>query len=447
MHLTDHGVRRSLLVRLAIMSSAPSKVTALALQALAIPLVYHSLGLHEYELFLLLTGVLATISLAQLGAGPGLTQGIVNANAQNDHIREGILLGAAFRLVAGVALLGGGGILGAIRLVPITFLFGPAFLHDRAQILSLANPCVFALVLQIVSGIVDSALAGYQEIVFTNIGTALANLVSIALLIVVCKISPNITSFVLVMYGVPAISRLGNLLLLFKRRPYLLSGLVRSGRGCYGVLLHVGLAFWAIQVASTIEQQSGTFILAHLASTRDTDIFSLIYKTISIAGAVVSMFTLPLWPAFTDALARNDNAWIFRSYIKIRRLLTVYSCIAGLTMMVAGQWIFQHVMKIDASGYRALFLIIGLYFIANTWSHLFYITMMGTEIIWQVAGVAIAENILMVSLALLLVPRFGSFGMGLAYLLASLLLPSWILPRMMLKAIPQMSLGSEITAH
>jgi O-antigen/teichoic acid export membrane protein len=432
-----------------------SKFIAIGLQILVIPLVYHSLGPHEYELYLLLTGALATISLAQLGAGPGLTQGIAKAHAENDRIREAAILGAAFRLVIGAALLGGVVIVGVIRIAPITFLFGPAFLHDRAQILSIANPCVIVLMLQIVSGIVDSTLAGYQEQVFTNGGMAIANVFSIILLVIFCRLNPTITSIVLVIYGLPAIARFGNLFLLFKRRPYLISGLARSGRGYYGVLLHVGLAFWSIEICSIITQQSNTFILAHIRSTQDTDIFNLIYRTTIIAGAVVSMVTQPLWPAFTDALAHHDTAWIYRSYAKIRGMLTAYSCVAGLTMMIGGRWIFQHLLKIDTTGYGALFIIIGMYFIANGWSHLFYITMMGTDIIWQVAGVMVAENILMVVLALLLVPRFGSSGMGLAYLLASLLVPSWILPRMLAKTLRRASLlehpqdlsVSEITAH
>jgi len=77
----DHGAKRSALLRLAIFSSGLSKLCGLALQASAIPLVYRSLGPHHYALYLLLTGALGTIALAQMGAGPGLTQGIAKANA------------------------------------------------------------------------------------------------------------------------------------------------------------------------------------------------------------------------------------------------------------------------------------------------------------------------------------------------------------------------------
>src|ERR1700736_1427634 len=81
--------RRNRLLRLAIMSSGLSKVTAIALQGIAIPLVYHALGTHQYALYLLLSAALATLALLQFGAGPGLTQAIAKAHAHGNRQEEG----------------------------------------------------------------------------------------------------------------------------------------------------------------------------------------------------------------------------------------------------------------------------------------------------------------------------------------------------------------------
>ena len=128
---------------LAMIGSFISKVSGLALQAIAIPLVYHSLGQHRYELYLLLTAALATIGLAQLGAGPGLTQGVARANALGEHKTEGLLLSGAFRLTGLAALIGGSIVLGVIHFFPPDRLFGSAFIDDQAEILTAANLCVF----------------------------------------------------------------------------------------------------------------------------------------------------------------------------------------------------------------------------------------------------------------------------------------------------------------
>jgi O-antigen/teichoic acid export membrane protein len=416
-----------------------SKVCGLALQAIAIPLVYHSLGQHRYELYLLLTAALATIVLAQMGAGPGLTQGIARANAGGNREQETALLNAAFRVTAAAAVLGGFAVLLVIHLLPPDKLFGAAFSQDRSEILSVANVCVLVLMAQMITGVVDSALAGYQEQLFSNVGAMVANILSIGFLFLVCRKAPSIIGVIVVLYGVPTLSRLANLVALYLRRPYLLEGVLRSCRGYYSVLLSVGLAFWTVQLGGVLEQNGGTYVLAHLSSTQETNLFAILYKNLSLAGAVVGIVTQPLWPAFTDAIAHRDIGWVHTSYAKIRRALTMYSCLVGVAIVTAGPWICERVIHVDATGRFVLFLILGTYFIANIWTHLFYVTLMGLRGIWKVAAIAVIENILMLIFGIALVPRFGASGMALAYLIASIALPAWLLPILMERAIKGIS--------
>jgi O-antigen/teichoic acid export membrane protein len=408
----EHGAKRSALLRLAIISSGFSKICGLALQAIAIPLVYRSLGQHRYDLYLLLTGVLATIALVQMGAGPGLTQGIVKANAGGRRDLEASLLRAAFRLAAGVALIGGAIILTLVHLIPPDKLFGSAFASDRSEILIDANVCVTFLGIHVLAGVVDSALAGYQEQVFIHLGSMVANILCIGLLFIVCKNSPTIIGIILVLYGVPTLSRVINLAVLSLRRPYLLRGFFKSCRGSYAVLLNVGMGFWAIEVGGLLEQNSGNYVLAHLGSIQATALFAVVYKSVVLASAVVATITMPLWPAFTDAIAHRDVEWISRAFKKIRRALTVYSCAVAAVISIAGQWIFSHLMHIDTAGSLWLFVILGVYFIANMWTHLYYVTLMGLDALWKIALVILAENLLMLFFGIVMVPLWGASGMA-----------------------------------
>jgi O-antigen/teichoic acid export membrane protein len=431
----EQAAKRSALFRLAVISSTVSKAFGLALQAIAIPLVLRSLGQHQYELYLLLTAALATIALTQMGAGPGLTQGIAKASAAGDREKETSLLNAAFRLTGCATMVGGSLMLAAIYLIPPEKLFGAVFAGDRVAILTAANVCVLVVMAQVIFGVVDSALAGYQEQVLTNIGSAIANIISIGLLVVVCNHAPTIIKVILVLYGVPTIFRASNILLLFIRRPYLRLSLTRSCRGAYATLLNVGMAFWVIQITGVLEQHSGTYILAHYSSTAATDFFAVAYKALSLAGAVVGIMTQPLWPAIADAIAHRDIGWIKRSYVKIRRVITIYSTAVAILIISGGPWIFQRVTHISTAGSSMLFILLGFYFVANTWTHLFYTAMMGMNVIWQVVVVLIIENLLMLILGIVFVPYLGVSGMALAYLAASLVLPVWLLPRLMSKAM------------
>ncbi len=435
----DPAARRSALLRLAVLSSGLSKLFGLGLQALAIPLVYHALGQHHYELYLLLSAALATLAITQLGAGPGLTQGIASAHASGDRKYEASLLRAAFRLVGAAAIIGGGAILLVSHYVAPGALFGAGFAGDRAEIIHVVNICVIVLMAQIFFGVVDSALAGYQEQVLVNVGAMFSNILSIGILVAICRFAPSISGVILALYGLPTLSRIVNLAVLFSRRPYLLSETADHSTRLYRGLLSIGMAFWLMQIGGVLEQNGGTYLLARFSSTEDTNLFAIIYKSQSLAGAVVAMLTQPLWPAFTDAIAHRDVAWIRRTYGKIRRVLAIYSCTLALILGVAGGWIFRELMHVRVEGNRLLFPAFGAYFIANIWTHLFYVTMMGMRGIWKIAVVLLAENLLMLLFGALLTPPFGALGMALAYLAASLCLPAWLLPRMMSQAIEEIA--------
>jgi O-antigen/teichoic acid export membrane protein len=184
-----------------------------------------------------------------------------------------------------------------------------------------------------------------------------------------------------------------------------------------------------------LEQNGGTYLLARFSSTEGTNLFAIVFKSLSLAGAFVVMLTQPLWPAFTDAIAHRDVAWIRRIYRKIRHVLAIYSCTLALVLGFAGEWIFREFVHVNVDGNRLLFPVFAAYFIANNWTHLYYVTMMGMRGIWKIAVIVLAENLLMLGFGALLAPSLGALGMALAYLAASLCLPAWLLPRLMTKAI------------
>lgn len=428
-----HRERRSALLRLAVYSSGGSKVTALALQGLAIPLVYRALGSHQYALYVLLSGVLATISLLQMGAGPGLTRGLAQAHAEGDRERESALFCGALIFSACAAALGAAVVSTTVHIIPSQSLFGAAFGSDHSEIIRVTNICALLLAVHIVLGVVDSALAGYQEQVFTSVSTGLTNIAATGVLCVICWKAPSITLVVLTLYGLPACSRLVNLVLLLRRRPHLTSCLSRPNNWPIRMLMHTGMGFWMVQMGGLLEQNSGPFLLAHLSSPQSVDIFAIAFKICGFAGSVASTLTQPMWPSFTDAIARHDMAWVLRVFRKVKQVLISLAIVTAVGIALAGNWFLTHVVHASVGPERSLVVILAVYLIANVWTHLHYVTLMGISDIWRIAGIVLAENCLMIACGAILAPRLGASGMALGYLLAALLLPAWLLPRVFAK--------------
>lgn len=431
-----HGTRRNRLLRLAMMSSGLSKGSAIALQGVAIPLVYHALGTHQYALYLLLSAALATLSLLQLGAGPGLTQAIAKAHATGNRGEEAGALASAFAFVGGTSLLGATACLLLMRMVPAGTLFGPSFAADRAQMVQAANVAVLIALLSLVLGVVDSAWAGYQEQVVTNLSMCVSNLLSTAALIILCRsFHPSLIQVILVIFGGPLLSRIANCILLFSKRSYLLAGFGHINKSNLALVVHTGLSFWLIQATGVLEQHGGTYLMAHLTTAQDTDIFAIIYRATCLASATVGIFTQPLWPAFTDAVARRDSGWVHRTANKIRRAILLTAGALTVAMIAAGPWCIEHLWHIDVSGKQIVVIVLALYLFSNLWTHFHYIVLMGLDRIWTVACLVIVENLSMLLLGWLAIPHFGAFGMAAAYLGASIAIPAWMLPRILRKRL------------
>jgi O-antigen/teichoic acid export membrane protein len=428
----DRSVRRSNLLRLAVFSSGMSKLTAVGLQGLAIPLVYHALGTHQFALYLLLTAALASITLLQFGAGPGLTQAIARAHAQGDTNQEGSALASAFAVVTAASALGGLICVLLVRFVPAAMLFGASYSADQALIIYTANAVVLVMALALVLGVVDSAFAGYQEQIATNLGMCVANVVSTVALIVLCRYNrPTIVQVMLVLYGGAILSRFVNLIVLLVKRPYLLRGFMHMNRRNLGLMMHTGVAFWLIQATGVLEQHGGTYLMAHLTTPQITDIFGVIFRAGSLISATVGIFTQPLWPAFTDAVARHDSGWVHRAARKIRRIVMSIAGALALLMITIGTWGIEHVWRVGISGNRLTVVIVGVYILFNLWTHYHYVLLMGLDRAWTVAGLVLVENLSMLVLGMVIVPHMGASGMAVAYLLASALLPAWILPHIL----------------
>jgi O-antigen/teichoic acid export membrane protein len=429
--------RRSTLLRLAIYSSGCSKLTALLLQALAMPLVYRSLGSHQFALYVLLSGVLATISLLQMGAGPGLTRELARAHAEGNRERESSLFGAAIVFCVTAGGLGALSVVTAVRVIPTRLLFGDAFAVDQPEILRIATSCAALLAVHVVLGIADSALAGYQEQVFTGVSMTMTNLVTTTVLYFICSRPSSIVTVVLVLYGMPACSRFANLLLLLWRRPYLVRCLANPGSMPVGLLMQTGTGFWLIQISSLIEQNAGAFIVAHFSTPQAVAMFAIAFKIVGLAGSAVGIFTQPLWPSFTDAIVRRDLEWVVNVLKKIKLGLVSLSIAAAGAWVLLSDWIFLHVFHTSAKLPLLLTVIFAVYLIANMWTHLHYISLMGIGNIWAISAVALAENLLMVVFGVILTPHLGAAGMVTGYLLASMLLPFWLLPVMLGRRIKQ----------
>jgi len=432
------GAFRTRRLGYAVVTSVSSKVASIAVQLLALPIAINALGAEKYGVFVTLSAALMWLSIANMGLSPGLTRGIAISVANADRTSERRYFSSAFFLIFGVAFL----LLTFLAVVwwsvPVETLFGNEYSMYSDEVRGGLLLLGLLLTLTLALSVVDAARAGYQEQYANNLSTTLGNTLSIVLLFVVAYYWPTIAGMIVAIYGMYVLAQLLNgFHLIWLSRPYLVPRLDHFDFGLCKMLFGTGLAFVLVWISSYINQQLSLFLVGRQLGPDSAASFAVMLRMTDLLGSVVIMFTLPLWPAITDAMARGEISWVRSSYRKLVLLSTCYAIVAGGLIAVAGQpivrlWIGPEVLP---TGLLQGF--IGLYFVLVMWTHVHYMTLVGLGRLWAPAIVLLMESVVMVPLALWFIYSMHSAGVAAALCLSTVGLGVWLLPIMVKTALKQ----------
>ena len=132
---------------------------------------------------------------------------------------------------------------------------------------------------------------------------------------------------VLAAAGAPVLASALNGIALFGFRKRWLHTRLEDVRWIYARrIMNIGFLFFVLQAASAIAYSSDNLILAHLIGPLAVAEFTVVYQLFSVGPTLLSMFLIPLWPAYGEAIVRGDGEWIrktFRRSIAVGLLFNV----------------------------------------------------------------------------------------------------------------------------
>jgi O-antigen/teichoic acid export membrane protein len=429
-----HGDRRAFRagrVRLAFMTSAGSKALGTLVQFVAVPLAVRSLGPERFGFYTMLVSALVWIDLGRLGIGPGLTRELALAWNRDQRDREQALFSSAVFFLFGIAALIAGLLSCAwfAGVLDVEAIFGPAAAPYQSEILlGMAVVAVF-LVMQIVSSAGEAARSAYQDEFINNFMNMLANVAALALIFWVAFSLPTIWAFSLAVFGSIALGKGANLVLLLGwSRTYLFPRWRRVDKTALRALFSTSLAFWIIQIATLLMHNLSLVQLGRMIGAEELTPFAVVFRLLQLLSTAMLMISTPLWPAITDAAVRGDAEWIKRAYRRLVVVALVFCSAAALVLALFGPALIPLWGGPDVRPDRALCTVLGLYFLIWMWNHCHSIILFGLGRLHAVAAAMLAEGVLVLVLAAVLVPRFGAVGTGLALCGAGVAVSAWILP-------------------
>lgn len=418
------------------MAGIVARLLALAVSLLTIPLAIGYLGAERYGLWITISAVTAMLAFADFGLGNGLMNAIADAYGRDDRAAAQRAVSSAFLILTALALAGVVGFALLYRIVPWADWANVSSATAAAE----SGPTVVVFFLcfavNLPLGLAQRIQYGRQEGFEVSVWAALGSLISLAGLIAAIQARAGLPLLVLALAGGPVVATALNGVVLFTRRhPELRPRLqLATGRAAFS-LMRVGMLFFVLQLAVAVAFQSDIIVAARILGPSAAAEYSVALRLFFLVPTILSMVFLPLWPAYGEAIARGDLAWVRRTLTRATAIGVAVTTASSAFLVITGRDVLRIWLGPVFDPPFMMLLGMALWAVVSTAFTSIAMLLNGASVIrFQVivasvmAGASIAASIALA----------GSFGVSgviwgtlLAYLVCAALPTFWYLPRVL----------------
>ena len=387
----------------------------------SVPLTLNLLGPVRFGLWMTLASVVALLGMVDLGIGNGVLNNVAQAFGRGDTP-------AARRYLASglVALTGIAAAVGAIFLLVLYPVIPWAWVYNvtgdpTASVEAGPATAVFVatFLLGLPLGAAGYVRSAYQEGFIQSAFVGLGNLLTVGLLVVATAARATLPVLVLAITAGPLIAAVLNLVVLlrFQRRwlaPRWSDVTVEATRSVIGV----GLAFFALQAAYVVGFQSDRLVVAQIIGPEGVGDYSVVSKLFSVPAGLAVIATVPLWPAYREAIVSSDLGWV-RATIKRSIIVVLATTVPlGMVLCVVGPAVVAIWTQGDLTPNYLLYPALGGFTVTFAVANAFGMLLSGAQAMrFQVTTMGLMA-LLNITLSIILASRIGVAGVAVGSIVA-----------------------------
>lgn len=287
-------------------SAAAAKIVSVAVQLAMVPLMLSSLGDYSYGLWLTLQSLIGFGAFADLGIGNGAMNAISAAQAHGDRDRINRIVTSAVAMLSGLATIGVAVAPLALAWVASRHVGGP---HASDVSLGIAIfTAYFALSLPL--GFIERINAAFQEGAVTNLARSGVAVATLAITWCVARAGGTFAAICVATLAPQLLGWATVWVVEFRRRGWLRVDRSLFDRSLSRSLLGVGVLFLGVQVLSAFNWSMDNILISAVLGPEHVTPYGVQVRVFGLVGTIASMILTPLWPAYADAVAHGDHAWI-----------------------------------------------------------------------------------------------------------------------------------------
>jgi len=404
--------------------------------AISIPIAFRYLGPENFGIWTTISSGLTMLLMLDLGIANSLTNFISEAYANQDQERASVYSTTAFVFVTGVALLLG---VVAWRIWPIlnwSDLFHVSSGDEATLVRRAAAVALIVFLVGLPAGLGSKILAGYQELRWANLFTGIGSVCSLILLIVLVKLHAGLVALVAASSAALVGTNLLSLVWIWRvHKPWLSPRAVHVRATAARKMMQLGGEFFVLQIATLVVFNTDNLIVTHYLGPAQVASYSVAWRLVGYAALVQTLISPVLWPAFAEAFARGDVAWVRQAFWRTMQVSMGLALALCVLFAAYGRWMIRVWAGPAAVPNELLMVLMCLWVIISTFmSNTATVLVAKGETSLQ-AWCSLAAAVLNIGLSVYWVQRIGTVGVILgtivSYALIQIIPQSWACLRLL----------------
>jgi O-antigen/teichoic acid export membrane protein len=299
------------------LSSGFNRLSSILTIVISISLTFRHLGTEKFGLWMTITSLITMQQFMDFGVGNGLVNAVSRANGRGDKKASRVYISSGFFFLATISVF----------LIFLLLSFYKYFPWNRIYNLDSAvgtfavGPATAAflifILLSIPLGIIQRVQIGYQEGYINDIWQTVGSVFGLLGIFFAVKFQADLLGLVLGLFGGQLLGIILNWIFYF--------GFYKNGFYPTPKLVEInavkkigqsGFLFFILQLACVLSYSADNFIITQVLGVQFVTDYSIAQKMFLIGPVIQTLFVAPLWPAYGEALVRNDCHWIKKTFWK-----------------------------------------------------------------------------------------------------------------------------------
>lgn len=324
------GTERSRRLVRGITTSALARVLSVCSPLVVIPLALDLMGPDSYGVWVTMTAITGMLLWADLGLGNGLMTQATKELAIGNRAGARQVIASAYAMLGGLAITAI-----AVLITLAVFLPWGALLNSKSSEASaIAVITLGAFILNVPLSLIQRVQYSLGEVALSNVLLAGGPVLTILGALAANHAHVSSTKAVVLMTSGPIVASVLATIVTIARHRDLVPMRGDLARGTTRSLLALGTLYLTVQVLSAVALNADNLIIAQVRGAAEVVDYSIIARLFMIAGLVISLANLPLWPANAEALARGDVTWVRRTTLRMTWISGGCMVLVGTVLVV-----------------------------------------------------------------------------------------------------------------